>query len=273
MTTLDFTSTSADGLRQSDDPLISVTTILANLGTHPAGTIPLISGETPDVSWTWDHLEEPAEFFGMTMPSRVALRSAWERFAASAAAGTGHSLVAATIMLIEANGQAQFVITGVPARRFDPTPVRLAVSSDVSWPAPSATDPSWRRMAARTTSRGGVDQLQRWCAGNGFVDVVNRHGGPGASTVGPPALGALVFDHGNRLVGLDNPYPVSILGLLRRYGGAGMSMGHTEFVAPEPVASAWWISPLFAVHPVDRIGDARFQVEFGVPPTFLEGLS
>jgi hypothetical protein len=273
MTTLDFTSTSADGLRQTDDPLISVTTILANLGSHPAVTIPLISGETPDVSWVWDYLDEAADFFGMTMPSRAELRSAWERFAASVPDGPELSLVAVTIMVIHAIGQTQFVITGVPVRRFDPTPVRIAVTRGESWQAPSATDPSWRRMATRTTSRGEVDQLQRWCTDNGFADLVNRQTVLGASSIGPPALGALAFDHGNRLVGLDNPYPVSILGLLKRHGGAEATIAHADVVDPEPAAAAWWISPLFAVHPVELIGERRFAVEFGVGPTFLEGLS
>lgn len=270
MTTLDFTSTSADGLRQTDDPLISVTTILASLGSHPAVTIPLISGEMPDTSWVWDYLEEAAEFFGMTPPSRGEWRSAWEGFAGSVAAGSGQPLVAVTIMLIEANGQPQFVITGVPVRRFAPTPVRIAVTSDVSWSVPSATDPWWRRMAARTTSRGDIDQLQRWCTGNGVVDVVNRQT---ESSIGPPVLGALVVDDGNRLTGLDNPNPVSTLGLLKRYGGAATTIGQAESVIPEPTASAWWISPLFEVHPVELVGNLALEVEFGVPPTFLEGLS
>jgi hypothetical protein len=269
MTTLDFTSTSADGLRQADDPLISVTTIVANLGSHPAVTVPLIAGETLDVNWTWDYLEEPADFFGIAMPPKDELRSACERFAASAATGTGHSLLAVTIMLIEANDRAQFVITGLPTRWFDPTPVRIAVSSDVSWAAPTATDPLWRRMAARTSSKGGVDQLRRWLNGNGFVDLVNRER---KSSVGPPALGALIFNTGGRLVGLDNPCPVSILGLMARSGAvhAEMITGQTEFAGLEPIRSVWWISPLFEVRPVDHIGDVRHGVEFDLPPTFLE---
>lgn len=269
MSTLDFTSTSADGLRQAGDPLISVTTIVTDLGSHPAVTFPLISGETPDVNWAWDYLASPADYFGMTMPSRDELRSAVERFAASAAAGARLSRVAATIMLIEADGRGQFVITGVPGHWFDPTPVRIHVSSDVSWPAARSTDPLWRRMAARTASRGDVDQLRRWLTGAGFVDLVNLHG---ESSIGPPALGALLFDHGHRLIGLDAPGPASVLGLMERCGAvrAGMITGQTEFIASGPAASAWWISPLFEVHPVDQIGDARYEVEFGLPPIFLE---
>jgi hypothetical protein len=268
MTTLDFTSTSADGLRHADDPLISVSTILANLGTHPVVTFPLITGETADVDWAWDYLEEPAGFFGITMPPRDELRSACERFEASASVGTDHALLAVTIMLIEANGRAQFVISGAQARCFDPTPVRIAVSSDVPWPAPSAADPQWRRMAALTTSRGDVDQLRRWLNGSGFVDLVHRRE---ESSIGSPALGALVFDHAGGLTGLDNPYPVSVLGLMERCGAvrAGMSTGQTEFAGFEVASFAWWISPFFEAHPVEQIGDVRYEVESGLPPTFL----
>lgn len=272
MTTLDFTSTSADGLRQTGDPLISVTTIIANLGSQPAVTIPLITGEKPDVNWVWDYLREPADFFGTTMPARDELRAACERFAASAADGSGRSLVAVTIMLIEANGRAQFVVTGIPAQRFDPTPVRIAVGSDVSWLAPSASDPLWRRMAARTTSRGDVDQLRRWLNGNGFADLVNRRAD---STTDPPTLGALVLDYGDHLIGLDNPNPTSVLGLMERCGAlrVGIDMERGDLDGSGLAASAWWISPFFDVHPVDQIGDARYDVEFGVLPIFLERLS
>jgi hypothetical protein len=269
MSTLDFTSTSADGLRQADDPLISLTTIVANLGSHPAVTVPLITGEMPDVNWTWDYLEEPADFFGIAMPAKADLRSACERFAASATAGmAGHSLLAVTIMLIEANGRVQFVITGVPTRCLDPTPVRIAVSSDAPWCAPTATDPVWRRMSACTTSKGDVDQLRRWLNGNCFVDLVNRQG---EALIGPPALGALVFDTGSRLIGLENSCPTSILELMARSGvmHAGMVTGHSEFAGFEQVRSAWWISPRFGVHPVEQIGDTDYEVEFDSPPIFL----
>jgi hypothetical protein len=268
MTTLDFTSTSGDGLRHADDPLISITTIVTNLGSHPVVTFPLITGENPDVDWAWDYLEEPADFFGMRMPPRDELRSAYERFETSASAGTGHLLLAVTIMLIEAHGRPQFVITGAPVRSFNPTPVRIAVTSDVPWPAPNAVDPQWRRMAARTTSRGDVDQLRRWLDGNGFADLVHRREG---SSIGSPALGALVFDHAGRLTGLDDPYPVSVLGLMERCGAVriGMATGQTEFAGFLDASSVWWISPFFEVHPVEQIGDAHYEVEIGLPPTFL----
>jgi hypothetical protein len=173
-----------------------------------------------------------------------------------------------TILLIEANGRVQFVVTGVPGRQFDPTPVRIAVTSDVSWPVCHPTDAMWQRMAARTTSRGDVDQLARWLNGNGFVDLV---GSDGASSSGPPALGALVFDHRDRLIGLDNPWPVSVLGLMGRCGAtrAGMITAPTDFVDPEQASFAWWVSPLFEVHPVERIGEMRYEVDTAMPPTFL----
>jgi hypothetical protein len=268
MSTVDFVSTSADGIWQADEPLISVTTILANLGSHPAITVPVIAGDVPDVNWVWDYLKEPADFFGIAMLARDDLRVACQRFAASVATGTRHSLLAVTILLIEANGRVQFVVTGVPGRQFDPTPVRIAVTSDVSWPVCHPTDAMWQRMAARTTSRGDVDQLARWLNGNGFVDLV---GSDGASSSGPPALGALVFDHRDRLIGLDNPWPVSVLGLMGRCGAtrAGMITAPTDFVDPEQASFAWWVSPLFEVHPVERIGEMRYEVDTAMPPTFL----
>ncbi len=265
MTTLDFTSTSADGLRHAADPLISITTIVANLGGHPVVTFPLIIGENSDVDWVWDYLEEPADFFGIAMPPRDELRSAHERFVASASAGTGRPLLAVTVMLIEAHGRPQFVITGAPARRFDSTPVRIAVDTVVPWPGSHATDPQWRRMAARTTSRGDVDQLRRWLSGNGFVDLVHRRE---ESSIGSPALGALVFDHAGRLTGLDDPYPVSIFGLMEGCGAvrAGMTR-QTELAGFEQASSTWWISPFFEVHPVEQIGDVSYETDS--PPTFL----
>lgn len=268
MTTLDFSSTSADGLRPIVDPIISVTTIIANLGSHPTVTMPVFTGETPDVNWTWNYLHEPADFFGMTMPTREELRSAYERFNARSAEGSERSLLAVTVMLIEVNGRPQFVLTGVHAQRFDPTPVRLAVGSDATWPTPSAADPVWRRMAARTASRGDVDQLRRWLNGNGFADIVNRREG---SMIGPPAMGTLIFDDGSRPIGLDNPVPTSPIELMQRCGAldAGISTEHDEIDASGPVSAAWWISPLFGVHPVDQIGDEHYAVEVGVPPTFL----
>lgn len=270
MTTLDFTSTSADGLRHAVDPLISITTIVANLGAHPAVTFPLITEENPDVDWAWDYLAEPADFFDIAVPPRDELRSGYQRFVASASAGTGHVLLAVTIMLIEADGRPQFVITGTPTRRFDPAPVRIAVNADAPWPAPHATDPQWRRMAARTTSRGDVDQLRRWLNGNGFVDLVHRRE---ESSIGSPALGALVFDHAGRLTGLDEPYPVSIIALMERCGAvrAGMTTTHTEITGFEKASSVWWISPLFEMHPVERIGDETYEIV--LPPTFLGGPS
>jgi len=268
MTTLDFTSTSADGLRHAADPLISITTIVANLGSHPVITFPLPTGEAADAGWVWNYLEEPAHFFGIAMPARDELQSAFERFAASPSVGAGHALLAVTVMLIEANGRAQFVITASTAQRFDPTPVRIAVTSDVQWPAPDAADPQWRRMAMRTASRGHVDQLRRWLNDDGFSDVVRRRE---ESSIGAPALGALVFDHADGLTGFDDPYPVGVLGLMERCGAvcAGTIGKHAEIACYGEASSAWWISPLFEVHPVDQIGDVRYESENGFPTRLL----
>jgi hypothetical protein len=163
------------------------------------------------------------------------------------------------------------VITGSTAQWFDPTPVRIAVSSNGTWAAPSAADPRWQRMAARTTSRGEVDQLRRWLNDKGFVDLVHRRG---RSSIDSPALGALVFDRPGHLIALENPCPVSVLGLMARCGAvpSELASGPTEFVRLE-ASSAWWISPSFDVHPVEQIGDARYGVEIDVRPSFLGRLS
>lgn len=276
MTTLDFTSTSADGVRQAADPAISVTTIVANLGGHPAVTVPMITGEAPDVNWTWDYLEEPADFFGFTMPTRDDLRLALERFDSKATAREAtRRILAVTIMLIEVTGGTQFVITGVPVRQFDPTAVRIAIGLDASWLVPGVADPLWRRMAARTTSGGEVDQLRRSLAGNGFADQVGRHD---QSMIGPPALGALVFGDGEKFIGLESPRLASVLGLMERCGAirAGTIAGASDFLAPDPASSAWWISPSFEVHPVLYIGDVKYrceEFESGLLPTFLGRIS
>lgn len=276
MTTLDFTSTSADGVRRAADPLISVTTIVANLGGHPAVTIPMITGEAPDANWAWEYLEAPADFFGITMPPRHELRLALELFDSSAtAAEANRGILAVTIMLVEVNGGAQFVITGVPVRQFDPAAVRVAVGPDVSWVAPNVADPLWRRMAARTTSRAEVDELRRSLNRDGFADQVGQRD---HSLIGPPALGALVFDFRDSLIGLESARAASVLGLMERCGAirAGIVTGPSDFLAPGLASSAWWISPGFGVHPVDSVGDVHYQrdqLESGLPPTFLGRLS
>jgi len=276
MTTLDFTSTSADGVRQAAEPVISVTTIVANLGGHPAVTVPMITGETPDVNWTWDYLAEPAGFFGITMPTRDALRFALERFDSSATSReTRRRIVAVTIMLVEVNGGAQFVITGVPVRQFDPAAVCVAVGPDSSWLAPGAAEPLWRRMAARTSSQGDVDQLSRSLNGDDFVDQVGRLD---QSMIGPPALGALVFGHGDEFIGLESPRAASVLALMERCGAilSGTITRASDFVAPAAASSAWWISPSFEVHPAACIGDVHYlrdEIDSGLIPAFLGSLA
>ena len=99
--------------------------------------------------------------------------------------------------------------------RYDPSrsePVRIDVC-DVSFPLTRATDPLWRRMAARTTSRGGEDQLRRWLNGRGYADGVSA-----GSVLGIPFLGALIFQRRRRRVRARQRRTQSILTQLQRCG-------------------------------------------------------
>ncbi|MDT5000260.1 MAG: hypothetical protein QOK12_2365 [Mycobacterium sp.] len=259
-TTLALAPSSAHRIHEIDTPLIPVTQVIASLGSQPTITVPMIAGAVPDVDGIWRYLTETAEFFDVPMPDRDALHAALDRFA-GATAGRDRALIAATVTLLEIDGSPDFVVTGAVVDPIGSTAVRIA-GCDTAPQVPRPTDPLWLRMAARTTSRAPVDQIQRWVNDGGYADGV-----PAGTLAGAPLLGALVFDTAAGLVGIDNPEPTSILDLLDH---CGVTTGIRRVDArPAGADRAWWISPGFQTHPVASIADTVFDVDVEVRPPFL----
>lgn len=254
-TTLALAPSSAHRIHEIDTPLIPVTQVIERLGSQPTITVPMIAGEAFDVDGIWRHLDEPAGFFGIPMPDRDAVHAALGRFA-GATASRHRALIAATVTVLDVDGRPDVVVTGTVVDPVGANAVRIA-RCDTGPQMPRATDPPWLRMAARTTSRAAVDQIQRWLDDGGYADGVQQ---------GVPLLGALVFDTVAGLLGIDNPEPTSILDQLE---GAGVTTGiRRADIQPTGAAHAWWISPSFRTHPVASIDATAFDVE-GRPP-FLE---
>jgi hypothetical protein len=220
----------------------------------------MVAGVAPDADGIWSFLQEPADFFDVPMPDLDVLRAALNRFAVATGAGD-RALIAATITLVEIAGLPDFIVTGRVVDRVRATGVRV-LGCDAAMHGPGNTDPVWLRMAARTTSRGPVDQIRRWLNAAGYADAVP------AETCAAPLLGALVFDTAGTLVGIDNPEPTSILDQLE---GCGVTTGIRRLDERPAVADrAWWISPEFETHPVVSIDDASYDVAAEPWPPFLE---
>ena len=235
-----------------DAPQLSAPALLAHPGTLPTITIPVADGLTPEVAGIHRYLAEATEFFAVPMPTLADVAAALD----SIQAGAG--LIVADVTVAPVDGLPRLLVTSTPVRPRPSSAVRIAVDDAVPH-AHRATDPWWRRMAARTTSRGQADQAARWLADRGFVDCVSD---------GVPHLGALVFEAGARdFVGVENPEPTSVLSQLRECGVLP-ALGRSHAV-PSGVGRAWWISPRFEVRPVAEIGgaplphDATSSVPFG----------
>ncbi len=265
-TTLDGASASTYEFSEIDTPVLPVMQLIAHPGTNPTMTFPIVGGGVvgvePDVDAIAHHLAEPAQFFGIPIPSRRALSAALAEFARAAAARAGRDVVAASVTLLHADGRTRVVVTGELVEAFRRDAVRIA-GCDAPVSTPRRTDPHWRRMAARTTSMGEADQLRRWLDGRGYVDAVATTAGSGC---GAPFLGALVFDTGTVSCGLENPEPTSVLHQLERCG----VIEHVERVdvCPEDAERAWWISPMFETHPVERVDQRIFRPDMSAPPPF-----
>jgi hypothetical protein len=257
MTALDVVSTSTHGMREIGRPLLPAMHLVARPGTSPTITLPVPSGHRPDVDALWTFLAEAADFFGTPMPDREAVSAALHPFVARAAAVP---MVALDVTVVELDGSGHCVVTGTEVRPVRTDPVRIDVC-DVESPLTRADDPSWRRMAARTTSRGAEDQLRRWLNGRGYADGVSA-----GAVLGVPFLGALIFQSGDDLCGLDNPEPTSILNQLQQCGAIA-DVRRTQ-QCPGDAEHAWWISPRFEIHPVGAVGATQFSVDHGAVPTF-----
>ena len=236
-----------------DTPQLCATQLVARPGALPTITFPMTRGVVPAVADIWEYLREPAEFFAVPMPGPDELAVAIAGFVSAAGGGPGPALATVSVTIAESSGAPQVLVSGAAATPARPDAVRIAGAGAVTR-THRRTDPWWRRMAARTTSRGDVDQLQRWLNGLGYVDAV---------AAGVPLLGALVYQRGDDLVGVENPEPTSILdptpGL--RCAAIGPINGGAERHPRRRRACVWWISPGYEVHPVAEVDGRCFARE------------
>ena len=237
--------TSATG-QETDSSQLSATQLIDRPGTLPTITFPVAGGRALDVVDAWRYLAEPADFFGFAMPDRSA-------FAAALAGEPAETAHAVTLTLTD----TWILVSRATVTPGQPAPVLVA--GDASVPhAHLATDPWWRRMAARTTSRGELDQRERWLNERGYADGLSG---------GVPLLGALVCQTARGLVGVDNPEPTSILDQLIECGAlAGVRRVATWPLDAERV---WWVSPRLETHPVAEVAGAPFPVDAEAVPSFL----
>lgn len=248
MTTLEFVSTSAGGIAESDAPLVSAPALVAALGTHPALTVPLVSGHTPDTALIWTRLDETARFFGTDIPPATALRDTVQDFLDETTLRYGQVALAARVMVVEIDGRARFVMT---ASVIDPVRSEPVVLNITSGPADESV-PHWRRMAARTTSRAESDRAERELRAGGYADETFTDG----ELVHRPRLGALIFGTADGAVGTG----ADRLDLLRAAGRLDGVRYSDEPVPTSGTTHAWWVSPRFETHPVGAIGARRFEV-------------
>lgn len=243
-----------------DTPQLSATQLVARLGSVPTITIPLVDGRVPSIDGVWHYLREPADFFGVPMPKPHELAAALARFVAKVWDGAGPELVEANVTIVEADGSPRILVTGSAVQPVCPGAVRVS-GGFPAFPAHRSMDPWWRRMAARTTSRGDVDRLECWLNGHGFADDVSG---------GLPLIGALVFETGSgdsrRVVGVENPEPTSILDQLEQCGVI-TTFDRAE-TRPRDAERAWWVSPRYEIHPVAEIDGTQFCTDTDVIPSF-----
>lgn len=237
---------------ESDAPNVRATQLITRPGTLPTITIPIVKGRWPDVDGIWSYLREPAEFFGIAMPAPAALTVALTDFAAI----TDVAFTAASVVIVETDGESEVVVTGAAIRPVSSTSVRICVDDSVPH-AHRVSDPQWRRMAAQTTSRGELDQRQRWLDGCGYADVLSG---------GEPLLGALVMDTPRGILGVENPEPTSVLDQLTECGAAAPITRVAQ--PPADAVRAWWVSPTFETHPVAELAGVHLPSDVEAAPSF-----
>jgi hypothetical protein len=243
------------GIGEISHPVFAATQVMAHPGTSPTVSVPVVHRRLPDADALWAYLAAPAEFFGFGMPAREVLADAIAGFVDAVRGEAGPTIFALHVTIAELEGAAEFVITGSDVQFLRHEAVRID-ECDVAFPLTRSTDPQWRRMAARTTSSAEADSLRRWLDDRGHADGVAG---------GVPFLGALIFEHGADISGIDNDEPISILTQLQECGAIGpvrRTQRHPD--APERV---WWISPGYEVHPVAALG-ARSYIVDGAAPSF-----
>lgn len=251
MSTLEFVSTSADGIAESAAPLVTAPVLVAGLGAHPALTVPLVCGREADTDHIWGLLDETARFYDVEIPPAGALRAAVQGFLTETEARHGTVALAARVLIVEVHGRMQFVVSGSVIEPHRPEPVVLAVTPQRD-PGPP---PHWRRMAARTTSAADTELAERDLRAAGYADEVSAAGG----FVGQPRLGALIVETAEGTVGVG----AERLTLLRLAGLTDVPEISDRPVAMSGATGVWWVSPRFETHPVSAVGATRLEVQHG----------
>ncbi|MGW0158629.1 hypothetical protein ACWDUN_04835 [Mycobacterium sp. NPDC003323] len=245
MSTLEFVSTSADGIAGTAVPLVTAPTLITGLGSHPAVTVPLVCGRAPATHLIWQRLADTAEFYGTPIADVEALDHALRGLLNEAMARHGAVTLAADVLAVTVAEGPHFVVSATIVQSLRPELVTLTVQQ-------FQPVPQWRRMAAHTTSRAAADRARLDLAADGHVDIVDVDG----DRIGRPCWGALMFDTDGDRVGTG----VFALDLL---GAAGLLEDLRRTDEPVDISEgsrAWWISPVFERHPVAAIGTRRFEV-------------
>jgi hypothetical protein len=227
------------GIGEIGHPLFAATQVMAHPGTNPTVSVPVCQGRSPDVAALWAYLAEPADFFGFATPEVDRLSSAIGRFIDAV---DDVDMFALSVTIVEFEGAPHCVVAGSEVRVLQPAAVRID-ECDATFSLARSTDPLWRRMAARTTSRAEEDQLRRWFERRGYD--------------------ALLFEHEADVCGVDNSGPRSPLTQLQECGAIG-AVRRAER-CPVDAERVWWVSPGFEVHPVAAIGAHTFAVADAAP--------
>jgi hypothetical protein len=241
-------------------PIVGAADLITCLGTYPTLTFPIRRGRPVDVVAMYEFVAEPAEFFGLAVPSMGQFHHAVTGFIAAVFERSSAALVTATLTVAD----ERVVVTGAPGVAFVDVPVRIG-RLDPHHRPPRAGDAHWLRMAARTVSRAGSDHLLRALRDAGCVDGI-----PAGADIAAPLAGALVLGTGAGLVGIDTDQPISILHQLRDCGVLA-DLPRRLVVAQPEVQRAWWISPQFSAQPIEMLGERALPVD-PKPPSFLEQL-
>ncbi|TPG31426.1 hypothetical protein [Mycolicibacterium hodleri] len=240
--------TSATAL-EPDSQTLRAAQLITRPGALPTITIPMVGGRLPDVDGVWRYLQEAAEFFGIPMPPPTDVSTALSGCA-------GPDLVAASVTISDVDGVPRILVSSATVQPLRRDAVRIAGDESVP-PAHDATDPWWRRMAARTTSKGELDQRERWLNRRGYADGLS---------CGQPLLGALVFETPDGVLGVENPEPTSVLEQLARCGA--IAPIRRVPTLPNDTQHIWWVSPRYETHLVVELDGTRFAVDDEATPSF-----
>lgn len=245
----------------STAPIVSAAELVTGLGSRPTVTFPVLRNRPVDIDVLREFLGEPAEFFGVWLPSVDEFQRAIAAFVAGAFDRSPAMLLAATLTL---TGDGPMLLTGVPCDVFSGAAVHIGRLDRQDF-ASRGVDAHWLRMAARTTSSAGRDRMMRGVLQTGCVDGV-----PVGADIEAPLCGALVLDVGATMVGIDAGDPISMLDQLRDCGVIG-DLQRRAAIAPQHVRRAWWVSPRFTTQPVVMLGTRVLPAD-STPPSFLEQL-